>query len=149
MRLRGHAVQRRQLWARHPATQTPSPGTLVGRAALPSAVGLAVDGESHIPNSRHSLHSSGLERCRISACLSMLPSGTKHRCFASEASYFWMAPSLLAMPWTIPDLGLKELAGMERRLMPRELLSLSLQDAWSDGRVELVFPLRCLCISRV
>lgn len=54
MRLRGHAVQRRQLWAHHPATQTPTPGTPVGRAALPSAAGPAVDGQSRLANSLRS-----------------------------------------------------------------------------------------------
>lgn len=153
MRLWGHTVQRRQLRAHHPATQTSSPGTPVGGAALPPAWALAVDGESHVPNSLRSLHSAPKpERCRISACLFMLSSGTKHCCFASNASYFGTAPSLLAPRWSIPDRGSHELAGIERRSMQTELLSMPLQDdcrAWSSSKIVLFFPLHCLCISQV
>lgn len=102
-----------------------------GRCSPPSAPGLAVDGESHVPDSLRS--APKLEGCRISACLFVLSSGTKHGWFASNAFYFRTAPSLLATTWSSPDHGSWELAGIARRSMQTELLSMSLQDTAGPG----------------
>lgn len=105
-----------------------------GRCSPPSAPGLAVDGESRVPNSLRSLHSAPeLEGCRISACLFVLSSGTNHRWFASNAFYFRTAPSLLATTRSSPDHGLWEFAGIARRSMQTELLSMSPQDTAGPG----------------
>lgn len=118
-----------------PSDSDVQPWDTRGRCSPPSALGLAVDGESRVPDSLRSLRSAPkLEGCRISACLFfMLSSGTKRGWFASNAFYFRTAPSLLATTRSSPDHGSRELAGIARRSMQAELLSLSLQDTAGPG----------------
>lgn len=115
-----------------PSDSDVQPWDTRGCCSPPSAPGLAVDGESRVPDSLRS--APKLEGCRISACLFfVLSSGTKRGCFASNAFYFRTAPSLLATTRSSLDHGSRELAGIGRRSMQAELLSLSLQDTAGPG----------------
>ena len=147
MRLWGHTVQRRWLWAHHPVTLTPSPGTPVGATALPPAPGPAVDGQSPVPNSLGSLHSTPkLERCGISA--SCYPVAQNIAVLEAMLLISGRLPPFL--PQCGPSRTMVHVNWQGQRGGPgRESCSPCLCRAWGDGRILLVFPLHCLCISQV